>query len=135
MAFHFSIGKILDRRYELDAGVVDENIDAAEPLFGVFDHRRDFVRLCHVGAVIERLDPELGFDGRARLLDLLGLSKSVEDDVGALARQRAGDGEADAAGRSGHEGAAFDEWHVGLRSLRIAGLIHCGAKGEHCGAA
>ena len=32
---HFSGGKFLDRRDILDAGVVDENIDTAECLFGL----------------------------------------------------------------------------------------------------
>ena len=41
--------KILDRRDELDAGIVDENIDRAERAFTERDHRRDLGGLGHVG--------------------------------------------------------------------------------------
>ena len=61
--------EFLDRRDELDAGIVDQDIDRAELLLGVGDHGGDLVALAHVGAGIERLDPEILFDAAALLLD------------------------------------------------------------------
>ena len=45
--------ELLDRRDVLDAGVVDEDVDAAEVGLGrVGHHRLDLGRLAHVGAVV-----------------------------------------------------------------------------------
>src|SRR5262245_65071138 len=41
-------GKFLDRRDVLDAGIVDQNIDAPERLLGGLDHGGDLGRLGHV---------------------------------------------------------------------------------------
>ena len=41
--------ELLDRRHELDAGIVDEHVDRAEVFFAKRDHLRDLGRLGHVG--------------------------------------------------------------------------------------
>jgi hypothetical protein len=67
------------------------------------DHGGDLGALGHVGARIERLDPEFGLDAGALLLDRRGLAKAVDDDVGALLGEGPGDGQADAARRAGDQ--------------------------------
>jgi hypothetical protein len=73
----------------LDAGIVHQDVDRAEPLLGGRDHGGDLGRFRHVGARIERLDAELGGDRRALLLDLGCLAETVDHDVGAVLRERA----------------------------------------------
>ena len=76
-------GKVLDRRDVLDAGVVDEDVDAAELARRVGHHGLDLGRLAHVGAVVAGLHAERG-DLRLRPVDI---AEAVEHDVRALARQ------------------------------------------------
>ncbi len=64
--------ELLDRRHELDAGIVDEHVDRAEGLFAERDHFGDFGGLGHVGGRVHRLDLEVGLDGGAFLLDVGG---------------------------------------------------------------
>ena len=64
-------GKILDRRDELDAGVVDEDVDGSELRRRVGDHGLDLGAFRHVGAAVDALDAEFLFDGCARRLDRL----------------------------------------------------------------
>jgi hypothetical protein len=81
-------------------------------LFGLRDHRRDLGRLGHVGGGKGRLHAEFFFDARARLLDFAGIAEAVEDDMRALARQCAGDAEADTRGGSGDDrGLSFEHRH------------------------
>ncbi len=79
----------------VDPGVVDEHVDAPEPLRGGVDGRGERLGIGHVGP---HCDPsDLPGDG----VDLLAARD--EDDVGAGGRGPAGDGGADAPGRPGHE--------------------------------
>jgi len=67
---HFSGGKLLDRRHELDAGIVDEDIDRAEGGFAERDHFGDLGGLGHVGGRMHRADLEVGLDAGALFLDI-----------------------------------------------------------------
>ena len=111
MAFHFSRRKILDRRDELDAGVVDHDVDGSELLGRVPDHRLDLVALRHVGAVVDALDLELALDLGALFLDRLRIAEAVDHHVRAFLGERAGDGEADPAGGAGDDGVMVGERH------------------------
>ena len=114
IACHFSGGEILDGRDELDAGVVDQDIDCAE-LFGrVLDHRLHFVALGHVGAVVDALDLEFALDLGALFLDRLRVAEAVDHDVGAFPGEAPGDGEADSAGGAGDDGMMVCERHMAI---------------------
>ena len=95
--------EFLDRRDVLDAGVVDQDVDAAEGLLGRRDHRGDLGGLGHVGRRVERLDAEFLLDAGALLLDRGGVAEAVDHDVGAVLGERPGDAEADAGGRAGDD--------------------------------
>ena len=94
----FLDGKFLDRRHELDAGIVDQHIHAAQLLFGGRDHGGDFLALAHIGAVINRLDAEILFDGGAFLLNRVLVAEAVDHHMRTVLRIDAGDGQADARG-------------------------------------
>ena len=93
--------EILDRRDELDAGIVDQHVDRAMLGFDRRHHLGDVLGLAHVGAL--KGDGHVEFLGHpgAQLLDLAGIAKPVEHDVVADLGERARDAEADAAGRAG----------------------------------
>ena len=86
-ASHFSIGKVLDIRDELDSGIVDQNIERAEFLFSRADHVGDLGRLGHVGRRIKRLNAKVLLNSGADFFDFGFIAKTVEHDVGAFARQ------------------------------------------------
>jgi len=94
--------ELLDRGDELDAGIVDENVDRAEGPFAERDHFRDLGGLAHVGRRIDRLDLEVGFDAGTLLLDVGRDAKSVDHNIRAGARERPHHCESDAAGGAGH---------------------------------
>ena len=96
-------GKLVDRRDELDAGVVDQHVDGAELRERLAHHRFDRVLLRQVGAIVADRGAVLVLDLRAQRLDLRGVAEAVENHVRALPREGAGDGQADAARRSGHQ--------------------------------
>jgi hypothetical protein len=106
--------KVLDRRDELYAGVVDENIDRTELALSVSDHGRNFRGLAHVGAVIKRLDAEVLFDGGAFFLDRSGVAHAIDHDIRAVLSQHARDGEANAAGRAGDKRISRSKRHEQL---------------------
>ena len=112
--------KLLDRRDELDAGVVDQDVDGSELGRRVGDHRLDLVAFRHVGAVVDALDAKLLFDAGALGFDRLGVAETVDHHVGALLGEGAGDGETDAAGGAGDDGVTFGERHNELRNARIS---------------
>ena len=87
-------------------------------LCDLIDHGRDLVRLRHVVRIIGAFHLELALDRRPLFLDVGGLPEAVDDDVGAILRQRASVGEADAAGGPRHDGVSIGERH-GLDSLRM----------------
>src|SRR5208282_3093055 len=103
--------KFLDRRDELDAGVVDQNAERTHFALGVGDHRLDLRPFRHVGRVVERLDAEFLLDLDALALDRRLVAKSVDDDVRPFFGESAGDGEPDAAGRTGDEGVTVGKRH------------------------
>ena len=67
-------------------------------------HHVDGVAVRHVGAVIGDVDIVLLGERGALRFDLGRVAEAVQHDGGAALRQGAGDAEADAAGRAGHDG-------------------------------
>ena len=125
IASHFADRELLDRRHELDAGVVDEDVDLAERLERLRTCRRSR-GLGHVGAVIATLTP-CSEPILAAPRDLLGLAEAVEHDVGAGRGERPGDAEADAAGRAGDQGNLALERAGGLFGADVCLDVHgCG---------
>ncbi len=83
--------EILDRADVLDAGIVDEDVDAAEACDRLLDEAGGLFALHQVGAVVDDAAArmillELGEDA----LDIFGLAEAVDDDVGARLRQMRG---------------------------------------------
>jgi hypothetical protein len=109
--------EVLDRRDELDAGVVDQDVHRAERLLGVGDHAGDLGWLGHVGGGVPGLDLEVGLDPGALGLDVLGFAEAVDGDVRPLRGQGPGDGETDPAGGPGDDGGLRGEGHDALRSV------------------
>ena len=77
--------EILDRRDVLDAGIVDQDVDAAEGLL----RASPTMAAISAGFVmsarrVERLDAELLLDAGALGLDRGRVAEAVDDDVGAL---------------------------------------------------
>jgi hypothetical protein len=87
--------KFVDWRHELDAGIVYQDVDAAEHLDCVAHHRLDGVLLREIGAVVAHVDAVIGRELRAELLDLGGVAEPVQHDVGAAAGERRCDAEPD----------------------------------------
>jgi hypothetical protein len=86
--------EVLDLGDVLDAGVVHEDVDAAELRCGELHHVLDLAGFAHVGTVVlgantERFDLGLG---------CFGIAEAVEHDVCALLGESLGNGEANAAG-------------------------------------
>jgi hypothetical protein len=126
MASQRSAGK-LDRRGVLDAGVVDQDVDAAQAVHRGLHHGVDLLGLGHVGAVVADLDAELLCQPGTQRLDLRGVAEAVEHQVGAGTAERACDTQADAAGRAGDDGSlAFQ--HLDS-PVRVAGRL----RGAHAG--
>jgi hypothetical protein len=71
----------------------------------------DICAFGHIGRVVERLDAEFLLDLDPLGLDYGLIAKPVDDDVCAFLGERAGDGQADAARRTGDEGVALGERH------------------------
>jgi hypothetical protein len=77
-------GELVDRRNELDAGVVDEDVDRAELTDRPAHHRLDGVLSRHVGAVVANLHPVVGGELRAQSFDVGGVAEAIQNDVGAV---------------------------------------------------
>ena len=106
----------------LDAGVVDQDVDAAHRAHGVGHHLGDLLGLAHVGGVVAelRVDAlELG----ARRVDI---AKTIEHDVGPMAGQHLGDAQADAAGGTGDQCDLARE-HVRAFVWLVASIIEPGS--------
>ena len=102
-ASHFSSGKLVDRGDVLDARVVHEDVHAAELARRLRDHRRDIGGLRHVGRAVGGLHPVSGVELGDELVDQRGVAESIQEDVGAVGRERARDAESDAARRARHQ--------------------------------
>jgi hypothetical protein len=100
-------GKILDRGDELHAGIVHQYVAAADLGLGGRDHGADLGGLGHVGRRIGGLGhTHRGTHGAAGGGDVLGLAEAVQHHLRAFLSEAQRDGEPDAGGGAGHEGAA-----------------------------
>jgi hypothetical protein len=116
--------ELVDRRDVLDAGVVDQDIHRAEALDRLAQHRRDRLRLQHVGAVVEHRDLVLRRQLRAQRLDLGGVAEAVEHQIGALRGEAGRDAKADAGSRAGHQrGLAFEHVFQKRKKPAEAGFL------------
>ena len=113
-------GEILDIGGELHAGIVHQDIQAAQFGMGLGDHGVVLLGLADVGGGEGDFHAEFGGGFGPQRLDLGGVAEAVHHDVGALGRQRMGDAQADAAGRSGDEGDFPLKAHGVVPSLRGA---------------
>ncbi len=114
------LGDVEKRLADLDAGVVDEDVEATEGGDGGGDQALGLRRHADVGAEHDRLPAQLARSApRRRALVLLAVV--VHRHVGALAREAQGDRLPDAARAAGHEGRFAFESHrvlpVIVRSL------------------
>ena len=97
-------GEVLHAGHVLDAGVVDQDVHAAELGCGVLEHVLDLRGAAHVRAVVGHAGA-CGLAGGQHLgARTVHVAKAVEHDVRPLARERLGDAQADAAGGAGDEG-------------------------------
>ena len=103
----------------LNAGVVDQQVDAAEFRQGLAHHRFDGFGPAHVGAVVAHLHVVKLGEFVLQPVDGAGLTETVEDDVRALRSQAARDAQTDARGRAGDEGGFADEHDEVLLGLRM----------------
>jgi hypothetical protein len=93
----------LDRCHMLDAGVVDQDVDAAEFLRSGCDQRGNLSRLAHVGRRIVHGDAVLPFQADTQSLDLVFVAEAVEHEVDAPFRQCPRDAKPDPRRRAGHD--------------------------------
>ena len=111
----FFVGKLIDGRDVLDAGVVDEDVDGTEFRFGSGDESRDFVGLAHIGTVIGNGHAVLVGDFRANFFDFSGITKTVEHDMSSLLSESSRDAQTDPAGGSGDDGVFIFKHGVRLK--------------------
>ncbi|MNH27825.1 hypothetical protein D3C79_879520 [compost metagenome] len=99
--------EVFDRRHMLDAGIVDENVDAAELAHRVGEQVLDLRHVAEVRRVMADPGTVAGDFGNRRA----GIAKAIEDQVGAGLGQYLGNAQADAAGRAGDDCCLADETH------------------------
>ena len=87
----------------LDAGVVDEHVDAVHLPGRRRDHAAHLVGFRHVGRVVRDAHAVIGGESRAHALDLAGLAEAVQHDVHVFRGERGGDAQPDAARRAGDD--------------------------------
>ena len=92
---------ILGRRAPGRAGVVDQDVDLAEPADRVLRDAHDLARLAQVGGDPDCLDA-VALELRRRFLEVAGLARR-EHDLGAGLAERLGDLQAEAARAAGDE--------------------------------
>jgi hypothetical protein len=97
------VGHLRHRAVDRDAGVVDEDVEAAVLLDHFGDGAPAIVRVPHVARVRAGRHAELGQLGQERL-GLLVVVVVAGGDRGARGREVAGDGRADAARTPGDQG-------------------------------
>src|SRR5262249_28514946 len=95
--------EFLDRRDILDTGIVYEDIDLAELVFGGVDHIGNVIRLADIGIAVADANVVLARQSATQFLYRSGIAKAVEHDVGAVLGQNLGNAPSDAAGRSSNE--------------------------------
>ena len=96
--------KFVDGSDELNAGVVDQDIDRSELGERLGHHRLDPVLGREIGAVEANLHAAVGRDRPPDRFDLLGVPEAIKYDIRALCRKHLGDAEPDTAGRSCDQG-------------------------------
>ena len=87
IAFHLSTGKFFDRIDVLNAGVVHQDVDAAEFGPGLIDHLLDLVGIGDIGAGIHHANIVLPLEIAHDFVDLVGRAEAVEHDIGAGSRR------------------------------------------------
>ncbi len=121
--------ELIQRRHVLNAGVVHQNVHAAELAFGILHHVRYLARIAEIGAVI----PRRGAQPRDLRLRLLHVAEAVEDHARAGGGQHGRYPEADAAGRAGHQ-RGFALYTHGIAPLNNAGQVEHADHEQHRGA-
>jgi hypothetical protein len=112
----------------LIARIACQQVEAAELGERPPHHRFELVGAAHVGAVVAHFDAVRLRHPGAQALDLARLAEAVEDHGGPLRRERAGDAQPDARGRSGDEGGLAHEH--GACSLVRAVATRCRRQGR-----
>ena len=115
--------KIFDRRDMLDTGVVDDDVDTAEFVFGQSDHRFYFARDRHIGRVVQYLDLVLVRDVPADGFDLSRIAEAVKHDIRAAGGKPARDTKPDPAGGSCDDGGLSGQ-HADNRSELLKSTLH-----------
>jgi hypothetical protein len=88
----------LDRAGMDRAGVVHQDVDPAAGLGRLLDQADGRNRALEIGVDEDHANAALGFERSAKALRLLRITQTVNDDGGAVARQRPCDRPPDAAG-------------------------------------
>ena len=101
-------------------GVVDDDIDAAEPRDRSANQPFDLRQLRDVGLFVDGIDAKCARQLLLRGGTFLGGRDAVQDDVAALRRQRLGDGKAQPRGRTGDQGTPVGKDGGHLRHPRDA---------------
>ncbi|MNT24328.1 hypothetical protein D3C72_1597950 [compost metagenome] len=81
----------------LDASVIDKDVDAAKFAFGIGEQVFDLRYIAQVRRVMADVAAVSGHLGDRQV----GIAETIENQVGACARQHVGNPQADAAGGSG----------------------------------
>jgi hypothetical protein len=87
----------------LDAGIVNEHVDAAKFFLRENNNLGDFARLHHIRGRIDSLYAEIVLDRRSLFLDVGRRTDAVEHDVGPGACEGTRTRETYAACRAGHD--------------------------------
>jgi hypothetical protein len=111
--------EILQLRHELDARIINKDIDCPEGLFGVAGHVGDLDRLGHIGARIRRRYSEHLLDAAPLLLNGIRVTETVEGHVCALGGEGTRDGKT-YTGRGTRYDDGFSADHQTLAFLHIS---------------
>ena len=134
--------KGFDRRDMLDPGIVDDDVNMAEPLSGLARHRANRFRLRHVGAVVGNVDVVVFGERRPKCFNFGLVTEAVQHDGGAPLGKGAGNCEGRCHSSSRSRSPPFLQAGGGpsfvpsvscsrqaLRSLHLA-LGVCGSSGQ-----
>lgn len=107
--------KILNRRYMLDASIIDQHIKATKLVLYSRHHGRYFAGYRHVGGVVVDVNFVLCHQIYAQFFNRAFITQTIEDDVMACLCERVGYAKPDATGRARNKG----QFRLfGLRCLR-----------------